>query len=454
MEEKTMLQKALSHFEAKEYGKLKELFASSEPADIADVLSELEKNQYVTLYRLLPKDLAAEVFVEMDADAQKNLIDSFSDSEITEMLEELFYDDTVDIIEEMPANVVQRIFKNALPETRKKLNELLRYPESSAGSIMTTEYVNLKMELTVEMALSHIRSVATQKETVYTCFVTQNRTLMGIVSAKDLLISPLDRKIEDIMETNVVSVYTEDDQEEVAAKFLKYDLLALPVVDRENRLVGIITVDDAMYVQNLEAEEDFAKMNAITPGDKPYIKTGVFEIWKKRIPWLLILTLSSTFTGLIISSFETALAAQIALTAFIPMLMGAGGNSGSQSSVVIIRSLSLGEIEFSHLGKIIWKEFRVSILCGAALGVVMFLKILLIDNLALGSNINMLTAFTICFTLFLTVIVAKVLGCTLPVFAKKIGFDPAVMASPMITTLVDAGSLVIYFTLATLLLGI
>ncbi len=454
MEEKTMLEMADELFQAKQYGKIKELFATSEPADIAEVLSELEKAQYVKLYRLLPKEKASEVFVDMDADAQKNLIDSFSDNEITEMLEELYYDDTVDIIEEMPANVADRILKNALPETRKKINELLRYPESSAGSIMTTEYVYLGKNMTVEEALEQIRRVAIVKETVYTCYVTEKRFLVGIVTAKDLLISPLDRKIEEIMETNVISVHTEDDREEAASLFLKYDFLALPVVDRENRLVGIITVDDAMDVQTMEAEEDFAKMGAITPGDKPYLKTGVFEIWKKRIPWLLLLTLSSTFTGMINSSFEKALAAQIALTAFIPMLMGTGGNSGSQSSVTVIRGLSLGEIEFSDILNILWKEFRVSILCGVILSFVTYGKILLIDNMLLGSNIDVMTSLTVCITLFLTVISAKILGCTLPIFAKKLGADPAVMASPLITTLVDAGSLIIYFAIAGLLLGI
>ena len=454
MEEKTMLEATLDMLQTKQYGKLKELFASLEPADIAEILSELEKGQYVTLYRLLPKETACEVFVEMDADAQKNLIDSFSDSEITEFLEELYYDDTVDIIEEMPANVADRILKNALPDTRKKINELLRYPESSAGSIMTVEYVNLKKSMTVEEALAHIRTVAIEKETIYTCYVTENRFLVGITTAKDLLISPLDKKIEEIMETNVVFINTEADREEAAAMFLKYDFLALPVVDRENRLVGIITVDDAMDVQTMEAEEDFAKMGAITPGDKPYLKTGVWEIWKKRIPWLLLLTLSATFTGMIISSFEAALSAQIALTAFIPMLMGTGGNSGSQSSVTVIRGLSIGEIDFSDTLKILWKEFRVSILCGVVLAIVTYVKIILVDNMLLGSDINLMTALTVCITLLLTVISAKILGCTLPIFAKKLGADPAVMASPLITTLVDAGSLVIYFAIAGALLGL
>ncbi len=454
MVEKTILDMTLELFQAKQYGKLKELFTSFEAADIAEILSELEKGQYVKLYRLLPKGTASEVFVEMDADAQKNLIDSFSDSEITEILEELYYDDTVDIIEEMPANVADRILKNALPETRKNINELLRYPESSSGSIMTTEYVNLKKNMTVDEALKHIRNVAIEKETIYTCYVTENRFLVGIVTAKDLLISPLDKKLEDIMETNVVYVHTEDDREEAAAMFLKYDFLALPVVDKENRLVGIITVDDAMDVQNMEAEEDFAKMGAITPSDKPYLKTGVFEIFKKRIPWLLLLTLSATFTGMIISSFETALSAQIALTAFIPMLMGTGGNSGSQSSVTVIRGLSLGEIEFSDILKILWKEIRVSVLCGIILAIVTYFKILLVDNMMLNAGIDSLTAITVCLTLLLTVISAKVLGCTLPIFAKKLGADPAVMASPLITTLVDAGSLIIYFSIASMLLGI
>jgi magnesium transporter len=424
------------------------------PVDIAALFEELEGDNLVRVFRLLPKELAAEVFVEMDADAQKNLIDSFSDSEITEILEELYYDDTVDIIEEMPANVADRILKNALPETRKNINDLLRYQESSAGSIMTTEYVNLKKSMTVEAALSHIRNVAIEKETIYTCYVTENRFLVGIVTAKDLLISPLDKKLEDIMETNVLFVHTEDDREDAAAMFLKYDFLSLPVVDKENRLVGIITFDDAMDVQNMEAEEDFAKMGAITPNDKPYLKTGVFEIWRKRIPWLLLLTLSATFTGMIISSFESALSAQIALTAFIPMLMGTGGNSGSQSSVTVIRGLSLGEIDFSDIFRILWKEFRISILCGVILAIVTYGKILLIDNMVLGANIDSLTALTVCLTLLLTVIAAKILGCTLPIFAKRLGADPAVMASPLITTLVDAGSLMIYFAIASSLLGI
>ena len=442
-------------FETRKFADLRILLLDMEPADIALYMEDnLDEKEQIMFFRLLPKELASDVFVEIDTDTQERLIKTFTDKELKAVIDDMFLDDAVDIIEEMPANVVDRIFKNALPHTRKTLNDLMRYPESSAGSIMTTEYVYLKRTMTVGDALEKIRKVAIEKETIYTCYVTENRFLVGIVTAKDLLISPLDRKIEEIMETNVVSVKTEDDKEEAAAMFLKYDLLALPVVDKENRIVGIITVDDAMDVQTEEAEEDFAKMGAITPSDKPYMKTGIFEIWKKRIPWLLLLTLSATFTGMIISSFESALSAQIALTAFIPMIMGTGGNSGSQSSVTIIRGLSLGEIEFSDVLNILWKEFRVSILCGAVLAVATFVKILLIDNLILGMDVNTLTALTVCITMLLTVVGAKILGCVLPIFAKKVGADPAVMASPLITTLVDAGSLIIYFTVAKMLLGL
>lgn len=439
----------------RKYADIRNILDDCQPADIALLEDELDKNEFIMLFRLLPKEPAAEVFVEMDPDKQKQLIDAFSDAELKEVFDELYFDDTVDIIEEMPANVVSRILKNASPTMRKTVNELLKYPEDSAGAVMTTEYVALKENLTVDGALQYIRKTALDKETIYTCYVTDtNRHLIGLITAKDLLISPADAVIGDIMDTNIISMKTTDDKEEVARTLSKYDFLALPVVDGENRIVGIVTVDDAIDVLNDEAEEDFAKMAAITPTEKPYLKTSVFETWLSRIPWLLLLMVSATFTGMIITGFESALAAQVALTAFIPMLMDTGGNSGSQASVTIIRGLSLGEIEFSDILKVIWKEIRVAVLCGISLAVVSFGKIMLVDNLIMGSDISVAVAFVVCLTLAVTVLCAKLVGCTLPIFAKKLGLDPAVMASPFITTIVDAVSLVIYFAMASALLNI
>ncbi|MEE0733158.1 MAG: magnesium transporter [Acutalibacteraceae bacterium] len=439
----------LSLLEQKKYATLRDILTTIKPVDIAALFDDMQEDALPLLFRLLPKELAAETFVEMDEDAQELLIHGFSDTELKEVVDELYVDDAVDLIEEMPANVVKRILQQADPDTRKMINEILKYPDDSAGSIMTTEYVSLRPNMTVLDAIKRIRRTGVDKETIYTCYVTkENRKLIGILSIKTLLLSDEDDVVEDIMETNVISVNTLDDQEVVAQMFNKYDFLAIPVVDRENRLVGIVTVDDAIDVMQEEATEDMEVMAAITPTDKPYMKTSVFETWRKRIPWLLILMISATFTGMIITSFEDALAAQVALTAFIPMLMDTGGNSGSQTSVTIIRGLSLGEIEFRDLPRIIWKECRVAVLCGVTLAAANFVKLMLFDRVGVS------IAMVVCLTLIATVIVAKIIGCTLPMLAKKVGFDPAVMASPFITTAVDAISLLVYFQIAKLLLGI
>ena len=392
----------------------------------------------------------------MEPDAQELLIRGFSDSELREVLDELYVDDAVDIVEEMPANVVRRILSQADPDMRKDINEILRYPENSAGSIMTTEYVSLRPNMTVEEAILRIRRTGVDKETIYTCYVTKNRTLIGLVSVKDLLLAQDDDEtVDKIMETNVISVHTHTDQEEVARMFSKYNFLALPVVDTENRMVGIVTFDDAMDVMEDEATEDMEIMGGMTPSDKTYLRSSTFDLFKHRIPWLMLLMVSATFTGLIITHFESALAAQVALTAFIPMLMDTGGNSGSQSSVTVIRALSLGEIEFSDLPRVVWKEIRTAVLCGISLAAACFAKIMLVDRLMLGNkDVTCLVALVVCATMALTVLVAKVIGCALPMLAKKLGFDPAVMASPFITTIVDALSLLIYFRFASFLLGI
>lgn len=432
--------------EQKKYSTVRDILLEMRPADIANMFEELDKRQISLLFRLLPKEQAAETFVELEADNQEALIKAFSDNELKEVLDELYLDDTVDIIEEMPANVVRRILGNTDEDTRKMINEILKYPKDSAGSIMTVEYVNLKESMTVADAFQTIRRTGIDKETIYSCYVTdQNRYLKGIVSAKDLLLSESDALISEIMDDDVISVFTTDDKEEVAQKFQLYDLLAMPVVDHENRLVGIITVDDAIDVMEQEATEDIEMMAAITPTDKPYLKTGVLETWWKRIPWLLLLMISATFTSIIINHFDTALAT-LGLAAFMPMLMDTGGNAGSQASVTIIRGLSIGEIEMRDILRIIWKEFRVALLCGITMAAATFGKIMLIDRPGTA------TALVVSLTLVATIITAKLVGCTLPVLAKRIGFDPAVMASPFITTIVDALSLMIYFNIATAIL--
>ena len=438
----------------KKYSTIRDILSTMNPADIASVFDGLEESRLPLLVRLLPKELAAETFVEMEPDAQELLIRGFSDSELREVLDELYVDDAVDIVEEMPANVVRRILSQADPDMRKDINEILRYPENSAGSIMTTEYVSLRPGMTVEEAILRIRRTGVDKETIYTCYVTKNRTLIGLVSVKDLLLAQDDDEtVDKIMETNVISVHTHTDQEEVARMFSKYNFLALPVVDTENRMVGIVTFDDAMDVMEDEATEDMEIMGGMTPSDKTYLRSSTFDLFKHRIPWLMLLMVSATFTGLIITHFESALAAQVALTAFIPMLMDTGGNSGSQSSVTIIRALSLGEIEFSDLPRVVWKEIRTAVLCGISLAAACFAKIMLVDRLMLGNeDVTCLVALVVCATMALTVLVAKVIGCVLPMLAKKVGFDPAVMASPFITTIVDALSLLIYFGIASVLL--
>ena len=438
----------------KKYSTIRDILITMNPSDIASIFDELEEEHLPLLFRLLPKEQAAETFVEMDPEAQELLIRGFSDSELKEVIDELYVDDAVDIVEEMPANVVRRILSQADPEMRKNINEILRYPENSAGSIMTTEYVSLRPSMTVEESILRIRRTGVDKETIYTCYVTKDRTLIGLVTVKDLLLAQDDEmSIEEIMETNIISVNTQADQEEVAQMFSKYNFLALPVVDAENRMVGIVTFDDAMDVMEDEVTEDMEIMGGMTPSDKTYLRSTVFDLFRHRIPWLMLLMVSATFTGLIITGFENKLTT-LHLAAFIPMLMDTGGNSGSQSSVTIIRALSLGEVDFSDLLRIIWKEIRTAVLCGITLAVVCFAKIMLVDHLLLNNDsVTTLVALVVCITMALTVLVAKLIGCSLPMLAKKIGFDPAVMASPFITTIVDALSLLVYFGIASAMLS-
>ena len=438
----------------RKFRQLRESLVEMNEVDIAGFLDELDVEQEILVFRLLPKDTAAEVFAYLEEDQEK-LIGALSDKELREVLDELYMDDTVDLIEDMPANLVSRILRNTDASTRSQINQLLNYPKDSAGSLMTTEFVYLHPNNTVEESFARIRKVGLDKETVYTCYVTANRKLQGVVTVKRLLMSAYDTKINDIMETNVLSVTTHEDKEEVAQMFSKYDLTALPVVDSEGRLLGIITVDDAMDVMEEEATEDFEKMAAILPSDKPYLRTGVLETWKSRIPWLMLLMLSATFTGLIITGFESALAACVILTSFIPMLSGTGGNSGSQSSVAVIRALSLGEVEFSDVLAVVWKEVRVALLCGVCLGGANFVKMLLVDRMLMQNpDVTVAVAGVVCLTLMLTVVCAKIVGCLLPMAAEKVGIDPAVMAAPFITTIVDALSLLIYFGIATRVLGL
>ena len=441
--------------EEKKYPTLRDILITMNPSDVAGLFSGLEEKQIPLLFRLLPKEQAAETFVEMEPDAQALLIRGFSDNELKEVVSELYVDDAADLVEEMPANVVKRILSQADPEMRSSINQILRYPENSAGSIMTTEYVSLRPEMTVEEAILRIRRQGVDKETIYTCYVTaKDRTLLGLVTVKDLLLAADDETpIQDLMITNLISVTTQTDQEEVARMFSKYNFLALPVVDGENRMVGIVTFDDAMDVMEDEATEDMEIMAAMTPSEKSYLKSSPFDLFKHRIPWLLLLMVSATFTGMIITSFEDALSMLPVLTAFIPMLMDTGGNCGSQSSVTVIRALSLDELKFRDVFTVMWKEFRTAILCGMALSVVCFAKVLLVDRLLMGNtSVSLLVAGVVCLTLGVTVVIAKFVGCSLPLLAKRLGFDPAVMASPFITTIVDALSLLVYFLFAKSLL--
>ena len=453
-----IVQKAMQAFlDDKKYTTLRDMLVTMNPSDIAGIFDSLEEHRIPVMYRLLPKELAAEVFVEMEPDAQELLIKGFSDNELKEVLDELYVDDAADLVEEMPANVGKRILKHADPEMRTAINQILRYEEYSAGSIMTTEYVSLRPHMTVEEAILRIRRQGVDKEPIYTCYVTAaSRKLLGLVTVKDLLLADDDETpIRDIMITNVISATTSTDQEEVAKMLSKYNFLAMPVLDSESRMVGIVTFDDAMDVMEEEATEDIEMMAGMTPSEKPYLKSTPFELFKNRFPWLSMMMVSATFTGLIMTSFEDALAKVIALSAFIPMLMGTGGNSGSQSSVTVIRGLSLGELSFKDIGAVLWKELRTAVLCGLGLAIVCFAKIWLIDKMLFGNEeITLMVDLVVCCALCVTVIIAKAVGAVLPMVAKVLGADPAVMASPFITTIVDAVSLLVYFLFAKLILGL
>ena len=436
--------------ENREFHKLRNMLSEYEAADIAVLFAEMPADTIGLLFRLLPKENAAEVFVELDTDLQQALIQAFSDAELEAVFDELFVDDTVDIIEEMPANVVKRILDSADHEKRAQINKILNYPRNSAGSLMTTEFVELKTHMTCEDVFKNIKRSGVKKETIYDCYVTDSgRRLIGVLSVKDLLLAEEETEtVENLMLTEPISVGVLDDEEAVAATLKKYGFMALPVVDNENRLVGIITYDDAMDVLEESSSEDMEMMAAITPTDKPYLKNTVWETWKNRIPWLLILMLSSTFTSKILQHFEDALVQCAALTAFIPMLMGTGGNAGGQVSVTVIRGLSLGEIRMGDILRILWKELRVALLAGGTLAVVNFCKMLAFDN------VTMLVAAVVSVTVFTVVILAKLVGGLMPILAKRVGCDPAVMANPFITTIVDVMSLLVYFGMAKVLLGL
>ena len=442
-------EKILTLLDSRKYAELTEAMGEIIPVDLAEIFEDIPAEYRMKLFRLLPKDVASELFIHIDSDSQESIIGAFSDREVSEMLRELYLDDTVDVIEEMPAHIVKKILKNSSPEDRSVINELLGYPRDSAGTIMTTEYVRLVEYMTVEAAILHLRRVAIDKETIYTCYVTdRERRLIGIVTAKDLLISEPETKISDIMERSVIYAYTGDEREEVARKIEKYGFLALPVVDNENRLVGIVTVDDAIEVLGEETEEDISKMAAITPTEEPYLKSSAFSIFKARIPWLLLLMISATLSSTILASFEARLASVLVL--FVPMLMDTGGNSGNQASVTLVRGLSLGEIKLSDFLLVWFKEIRVGILCAVSLGAVAFGKIMLVDRFIMNnSEVTLSVGIVVAVTLALTVIISKLVGSSLPILASRVGLDPAVMASPFITTAVDAISLIVYFLIAS-----
>ena len=424
--------------------------------DVAEFLTEVDTQRMPMVFRLLSKGKAAEVFANLEAPEQELIINSITDSELGAIIEDLYVDDAVDMMEEPPANVVKRVMRTATRETRNLINQYLKYPENSAGSIMTAEFVDLKKYMNVREAIARIRRIGEDKETIYTCFVTSaDRKLEGVVSVKDLLLNDDETVVGDIMDTNVVFCMTQDDQEEAAEKISDYDLMALPVTDREGRLVGIVTVDDVIDVMEKEATEDFEIMAAMTPSDKPYSRTGAFDIWKNRVPWLLFLMLSATFTTMILNSFEEALAVQTVLIGFVPVIMGTGGNSGAQSSTAIIRSISLGDTEPADVLRVVWKEWRVSILCGVSLAAVNFVKMLLVDRLLMNNpEVTVTVALTVSLAIVLTVMFAKVVGSSLPILAEKIGVDPAVVATPLITTISDAVSLLIYLEIARLLIHV
>lgn len=450
MEELNEFEELSELLDAKKYTRLRQRLAEENDADVAAFIESLEeKEDLLKVFRILPKSQAANVFSYLDVDNQHFIIMALSDKDAASIIDNLQADDATDLLEEMPANIVKKLLANASQETRRDVNHLLRYPDDSAGSIMTVEYVDLKEDYTVKDALERIRKVGVDSETINICYVLDNeRRLVGTVALRYLLLKDLDEVVGDFMHENVISLHTLMDQEEVARQFQKYGFTSMPVVDNENRLVGIITVDDIMDIMEEEATEDFEKMAAIVPTDKPYMKEGVFETWKKRIPWLLLLMISATFTGGIITSFEDSLSSCVVLTAFIPMLMDSGGNAGGQANVSVIRSLSLNEIVIGDIFRVIWKEARVAVVCGATLAVINFAKLMIFDQVGLQ------VAIVVCLTLLTTITVAKIVGCILPMLAKQLGFDPAVMASPFITTIVDAISLLVYFSFATSILHI
>lgn len=446
----------LKLLEERKFSVLKPLICSMNEIDLAAVFEEMEDEDLPVLFRLLPKDLAAETFVEMDGDTKEKLLHKLNDLEVKAVMDELFLDDTVDLVEEMPANVVKRLLAQSDSETRTYINEILKYPKDSAGSIMTIEYVSLRPTMTVEEAFDRIRKTAIDKETIYNCYVTDpTNKLIGLVSAKDLMLAEKCEAVGNIMEENVIYAHTTDDKEDVARKISNYGFLAIPVVDQERRLVGIVTVDDAMDVLQEENTEDIAKMAAMAPTDKPYIKTGVFSIWKNRIPWLLVLMVSATFTGLILNTYEGRLSdISPVLFACVPMIMDTGGNAGSQASVTVIRALALGELKTSDVLKVVWKEFRASLLLGLTLACACFLKLTFVDRILFGfSGYTPIRCAVVSAALLCTVVVAKFVGCTLPLLAKKCRLDPAVVASPFITTIVDAVSLILYCALAVAVLA-
>ncbi len=438
-----------AHLASGRFDAARQLLVSLDPVDIATLITELPQEQALPAYRLLPKAESATVFSYLEPDTQETLLQLFTAREITTVMQGLYDDDAADLLEELPAGVVKRLLRAVSPEERRTLNQLLRYPEDSAGSVLTTEFVDLKASMTVAAAFRYIRACGPDKETVYTCYVTdRDRRLLGVLTVRELLLAHDNDLVGDLMTQPVISVHTTEDREHVAQLFTRYDLMALPVVDSEERLVGIITADDVMDILQEEATEDIEKMAAITPTDKPYLKTGVFSIFTHRIPWLLLLMVSAVFTGIIITRFETSLAASVTLTAFIPMLMGTGGNSGSQSSVTVIRVLALDEIHPRDIGRVLWKELRVALLCGITLAAAVYVKLLAVDRLLLGVPVTTGESAVICLTLAATVVCAKLLGCTLPMLAKRLGLDPAVMASPFITTVVDVLSLLMLFGVA------
>ena len=438
----------------KKYAALRDVLSTMNPSDVAAIFEEMDEADLPLLFRLLPKELAADTFVEMESEFQELLIHGFSDTELKEVVDELYMDDAVDLVEEMPANVVKRILRQADPDTRRMINEILKYPEDSAGSMMTTEFVYLRPQMTVEEAEKRIRRTGVDKETINTCYVTDKGKLVGAISIRTLLLSEQDDRIADIMEPHVISVTTTDDQEDVAQMFSKYNFNALPVVDREERLVGIVTVDDAMDVMEEEATEDMEKMAGITPSERPYLHTGVFETWKSRIPWLLLTMVSAALTGLVIWRFQSQLAACLILSASIPLLSGVGGTSDSQASVAVIRGIALGEISGGDVWAVIWKEVRVALLCGVCLAAVNFAKMYLVDILLLRDGVEIASAAAVSLTLVCVVVIAKLVGCTLPLLADKLGADPAITASPFISSMVDVLSLLVYVRLAVSMLGL